>query len=57
MYLIYKLFYIYITYVWVDNFNMDLVEMGWGGVDQIVLAHYMDKRRALVSVVMDFRFS
>jgi hypothetical protein len=32
---------------------MDLVEMGWGGVDWIGLAQDGDKWRALVNVVMN----
>jgi hypothetical protein len=28
---------------WVDNINMDLGEMGWGGVDWIGLAQDRDK--------------
>jgi hypothetical protein len=41
---------------WVDNIKMDLLEIGWGGVDWIGLAQERDKRRALVNVVMNFRF-
>jgi hypothetical protein len=33
---------------------MDLVEIGWGGVDRIGLALDRDKWRALVNVVMNF---
>jgi hypothetical protein len=36
----------------VDN-KMDLVEVGWGGVDWIDLAQDRDKWRALVNVVMN----
>jgi hypothetical protein len=32
---------------WVDNIKMDLLEIGWGGVDWIGLAQDRDKRRAL----------
>jgi hypothetical protein len=28
---------------WVDNFKMDLLEIGWGGVDWIGLAQVRDK--------------
>jgi hypothetical protein len=42
---------------WVDNIRMDLVEIGWGGVDWIGLAQDRDKRRALVNAVMDLRVS
>jgi hypothetical protein len=40
---------------WVDNIEMDLFEMGWGGVDWIGLAQDRDKWRALVNVVMNLR--
>jgi hypothetical protein len=39
---------------WVDNIEMDLLEIGWGGVDWIGLAQDRDKRRALVNAVMNF---
>jgi hypothetical protein len=35
---------------WVDNIKMDLVETGWGGVDQ-----YSGKWRILVNVVINLR--
>jgi hypothetical protein len=38
---------------WVDNIKMDLLEVGWGGVDWIGLAQDRDKRRALVNAVMN----
>jgi hypothetical protein len=31
---------------WVDNIKMDLLEIGWGGVDCIRLAQNRDKWRA-----------
>jgi hypothetical protein len=34
---------------WVDNSKMDLLEIGWGGVDWIGLAQDRDKWRALVT--------
>jgi hypothetical protein len=37
---------------WVDNIKMDLLEIGWGGVDWIALAQDMDKWRALVSFAL-----
>jgi hypothetical protein len=37
---------------WVDNIRMDLVEVGWGGVDWIGLAQHRDKGRALVNSVL-----
>jgi hypothetical protein len=40
---------------WVDNIKMDLLEIGWGGVDWIGLAQVRDKLRALVSAVMNLR--
>ena len=40
---------------WKDNINMDLQEMGCGGVDWIDLAQERDRWRALVNAVMNFR--
>jgi hypothetical protein len=40
---------------WVDNIKLDLLEIGWGGVDWIGLAQDRDKWRDLVNVVMNFR--
>ena len=40
---------------WQDNINMDLQEVGCGGVDWIKLAQGRDKRRALVNAVMNLR--
>jgi hypothetical protein len=40
---------------WVDNIKMDLLEIGWGGVDWIGLAQDRDKWRALVNSVMNLR--
>jgi hypothetical protein len=39
----------------VDNIEMDLGEMGWGGVDWIGLAQDMNKWRALVKAAMILR--
>jgi hypothetical protein len=39
---------------WVDNIKMNLLEIGWGGVDWIGLAQDRDKWRALVNAVMNF---
>jgi hypothetical protein len=39
----------------VDNIKMDLLEIGWGGVDWIDLAQDRDKWRALVNAVMKLR--
>jgi hypothetical protein len=41
---------------WIDNIKMDLVVIGWGGVDSIVLAHDRYRWRALVNAVMNLRF-
>jgi hypothetical protein len=38
---------------WVDNIEMDLVEIGWGGVDWIGLVLDRYKWRALVNAVMN----
>jgi hypothetical protein len=40
---------------WVDNIRMDLVEIGWGGVDWICLVQHRDKWRAHVNSIMTFR--
>jgi hypothetical protein len=40
---------------WVDNIKMDLLEIGWGGVDWVGLAQDRDKWRALVNAVMNLR--
>jgi hypothetical protein len=40
---------------WVDNIKMNLLEIGWGGVDWIGLAQDRDKWRALVNAVMNLR--
>jgi hypothetical protein len=40
---------------WVDNIKMDLREIGWDGMDRIVLAQDMDQWRALVNMVMNLR--
>jgi hypothetical protein len=39
----------------VDNIKMDLLDIGWGGVDWIGLAQDRDKWRALVNAVMNLR--
>jgi hypothetical protein len=39
----------------VDNIKMDLLEIGWGGVDWIGVAQDKDKWRALVNAVMNLR--
>jgi hypothetical protein len=40
---------------WVDNFKMVLQEKGCGGLDWTDLAQDKDRRRALVSAVMNLR--
>jgi hypothetical protein len=36
---------------WNDNINISLSELGWGGKDWIVRAHYREQWRALVNTV------
>jgi hypothetical protein len=38
---------------WVDNIKMDLREIGWGGMDWIVLVQERDQWMALVNRVRD----
>jgi hypothetical protein len=40
---------------WVDNIKMDLREIGWDGMDRIVLAENRDQWRALVNMVMNLQ--
>jgi hypothetical protein len=40
---------------WEDNINMDLREVGWGGMNWINLAKDRDRWRALVNAVMNLR--
>ena len=40
---------------WVDNIRMDLQEVGCGCMDWIGLGQDRDRRRTLVSAVMNFR--
>jgi hypothetical protein len=40
---------------WVDNIKMNVLDIGWGGVDWIGLAEDRDKWRALVNAVMNLR--
>ena len=40
---------------WEDNINMDNQEVGCGCIDLIEVAQDMDRWRALVSMVMNFR--
>jgi hypothetical protein len=38
---------------WVDNIKMDLIEIGWDGVDWIDLAQDRDQWRDLVNMIMN----
>jgi hypothetical protein len=40
---------------WVDNNKMDILEVGWGGVDSIRLAQDRDTLRVLVNSVLNLR--
>jgi hypothetical protein len=40
---------------WVDNIKLDLRDLGWGGMDWIVLAQDKDQWSVLVNTVMNFR--
>jgi hypothetical protein len=40
---------------WVDNIQMDVLEIGWGGVDWIGLAQDGNRWRALVNSVFILR--
>jgi hypothetical protein len=40
---------------WVDNIEMDVREIEWGGMDWIGLAQDRDQWRALVNTVMNLR--
>jgi hypothetical protein len=40
---------------WEDNIQMDLHEVGCGGMDQFKLAQDRDRCRAFVNVVMDLQ--
>jgi hypothetical protein len=40
---------------WENNIQMDLQEVGCGGVDWIKLAQYRDRWQALVTMVMSLR--
>jgi hypothetical protein len=40
---------------WVDNIKMDLIEIGWDGMDWIDLAQNRYQWRALVNTVMHLR--
>jgi hypothetical protein len=40
---------------WVDNIQMDLTEIGWGGMDWIDLARDRDQWRTLVNAAMNLR--
>jgi hypothetical protein len=40
---------------WVDKIKMDLIEIGWDGVDWIDMAQDRDQWRALVNTVLNLR--
>jgi hypothetical protein len=40
---------------WEDNIKIDLQNVGWGGMDWIVMAQDRDRWRALVNAVMNLR--
>jgi hypothetical protein len=40
---------------WLDNIKIDLREVGWDGMDSINRAQNMDRWKALVNAVMNFR--
>jgi hypothetical protein len=42
---------------WEGNIKMDIQEVGWGGMNSIVLAQDRDRWRALVNAVMKLRIS
>jgi hypothetical protein len=42
---------------WVDNIEIDLREIGWGGMDRIYLAQDRNQWRVLVKTVMKLRVS
>jgi hypothetical protein len=40
---------------WLDNIRLDLVEVGWGGVEWICLVQDRDRWRALVNSVLNLQ--
>jgi hypothetical protein len=42
---------------WEDKIRMEIMEIGWEGVEWIHLAQDRDQWRALVNTVMNFRVS
>jgi hypothetical protein len=40
---------------WEDNIKMDLLEVGWGGMEWISLAEDRDRWQAVVNTVMKLR--
>jgi hypothetical protein len=40
---------------WLDNIRMDLIAVGWGDVDWIVLAQDRDRWRVIVNSVLNVR--
>jgi hypothetical protein len=43
--------------MWEDNIEIDLTEIGWGGMDWIHLAQDRDQWRALVNTAMSLQVS
>jgi hypothetical protein len=41
---------------WVDNIKMDLVEIGWGGVDWTDVAQDKEEWWTVVNAIMNLRF-
>jgi hypothetical protein len=41
---------------WANNIKMDLRKIGWDGMDWTDLAQDVDRWRAVVNTVMNFRF-
>jgi hypothetical protein len=39
--------------MWLNNINIDLIEIGWGGMDLIDLAQDRDQLRALMNMVIN----
>jgi hypothetical protein len=42
---------------WEDNIKMDLKKVGFGGMDWIKLAQYLDMWRAIVNAVINLPFT
>ena len=42
---------------WEDTIKLDLLEVGWEGMDWIELAQQKDRRQGVVNAVMNLRIS